>query len=392
MSIRCKHLRGAVLLLMCMVWLVLLAGWWLMHWQQSATVMHGIRQQQSHLQHIKQSLLDAMASDDAGSVLGSAFAPDILLNGSSHGIGDYGVCLDALAADGLPYAKYGINATAYAGLRCIGRLPVRDVRIPTTSGMWQGDPTGESIWYAVSPNLLDVASDPASPGGACLDFLNADILSQPAGTAICQHGALPYPWLVIRDTNGKVISDQVAMILIAPGRADAPRTSQWTQLSRSILSQYLDNITIGAGHAFMVSGHYDNAALTLSLIQAPISRDDASSALYESPYRFNDQLVWITRQELVDRLVWHVVQVLAHDLNYPYPPFRPPLDTLHPSAPGKINRWTRLERHWGYTFRYQKLTDDHVQVQLSGCQSEFDLVYVAAGSQPYTQIRRTGPC
>lgn len=139
-----------------------------------------------------------------------------------------GGCLDASNANGLPLIATGGN------LRCLGRLPWRQLGM-SIAGVTENDVAGVMPWYAVSGNLADPS---------CLLVLNSNTLNNTYTSHVCNGATLPYPWLTIRDSEGTVISNRVAAVLIIPG---PPLAGQSRPASPGLAgaSQYLDSVTIG---------------------------------------------------------------------------------------------------------------------------------------------------
>lgn len=126
-----------------------------------------------------------------------------------------GGCLDATKLpNGLPLISSGEN------MRCLGRLPWRTLGM-SVSNPTQNDGVGNMPWYAVSANLTNPA---------CIKALNSSVLNMPYTSYACGDATkLPYPWLTVKDSQGSVISNRVAAVLLMPNavlsgqaRPDAP--------------------------------------------------------------------------------------------------------------------------------------------------------------------------
>ncbi len=154
-----------------------------------------------------------------------------------------------------------INAT-----HLLGRLPWRSyLNAPPNAycsssrggvGTQLIDSAAESLWYAVSANLLYSGTYPT---------INSDTANLGAG------------WITVRNAQGNVISNRVAAVVIAPGAA---LPGQIRAVAAPATANYLDNVTIGAIN-------YNNADLDLDFIAA----DESDT--------FNDRLVYITIDELM---------------------------------------------------------------------------------------------
>ena len=143
----------------------------------------------------------------------------------------------------------------------LGRLPWLAYSAPCLdprggTGAHLKDASGESLWYAVSANLLYDFGYPT---------INSELADSSSG------------WITVRDNSGAVISDRVAALVIAPGVAlpGQNRAGAAPQANR-----YLDSITIGAVT-------YSNANFDSDFIRA----DENDS--------FNDRMAYITIDELM---------------------------------------------------------------------------------------------
>jgi len=154
------------------------------------------------------------------------------------------------------------------------------------------DAQGNKLWYAVSRNLVrdnEHGESPViNPGIANPSYISPPYFRQGGTTA--------YPWLIVRDRNGAIISDRVAAVLIAPGN---PVGNQVRSGAAPNANQYLDSFMIGAAT-------YGNAGYATSDEDFVIGEDTLSvpesDLTYQKPYYFNDKLVYITIDELVDAL------------------------------------------------------------------------------------------
>lgn len=188
-------------------------------------------------------------------------------------------------------------ATSAAAARCFGRLAWRELGL-VLSGSDASDPAGMVPWVAVSQNL---ATDPG-----CLVDLNPLLL----GTAFVAHACdnrPPYPWLRVVDDRGRLLSDRVAVVLIAPG----PVLANQTRTPNAAPSAWLDGFTLLPGCATpCVPGtygngrfdHADNLATTFVAGPADDPRASRAGAGYAQPLSFNDRLIWITVDELFAEL------------------------------------------------------------------------------------------
>lgn len=204
-------------------------------------------------------------------------------------------CLNAAAAIGLPLINNGIN------MRCLGRLPWRTIGMSIPSPT-QNDVIGSMPWYAVSANLVD---------STCLTVLNSDILNlvniPPPSALDCSGATLPHPWLTVRDSNGNLISDRVAVVIIIP---NAPLTGQARpSLPLNGTTAYLETIAIPAVCAApCIPGNYSNADFDNSFIL----HDNKNVTT------INDKLVFITIDELMSEVERRATQEAARQVNIYY--------------------------------------------------------------------------
>jgi hypothetical protein len=148
------------------------------------------------------------------------------------------------------------------------------------------DGYGNNFWYAVSPNLLH---NYAPTGSQTPDpVINSDTMD----TAT---------WLIVRDHNGNVVSDRVAAVIIAPGEAIGNQSRSNT----ATIDNYLD--TFQKNGSFYSNRDFDDLDEDF-IMSAPQSTIDDNDTSYTRPYLFNDQLVYITIDELMGALEKRVVR------------------------------------------------------------------------------------
>ncbi|MDR5172922.1 hypothetical protein IHQ56_13950 [Methylobacillus flagellatus] len=165
----------------------------------------------------------------------------------------------------------------------LGQLP----SLPSTTpclvypgvGRYQ-DAYGNNLWYAVSRNLVRRYDSPATN-----PVINPGIITTPN-----------YSWMVVRDSQGRIISNRVAAVIIAPG---SPLLGQNRSSNTPPASAYLDTIEIDG----VIYSNSDYQADNKSFIQA----EEGSS--------FNDRLVYITIDELISALEKRVVREVRN-LNF----------------------------------------------------------------------------
>lgn len=201
----------------------------------------------------------------------------------------------------------------------IGRLPLFksdpncvNAKSIVTSGLAGDfrDSGGERLWYEVSQNLLHDYKNNGDPDGTS-PIINPSIINTPTNG-----------WFVVVDRSGKVLSDRVAAVIIAPG---APVGNQDRSSGIADANQYLDKIVMASGKNYKNYTYYDSAIPLLK--QEFIVGDDLrvvsrTDTTYKNqsiePYYFNDKLVYITIDELMYALEKRVLQEAKNTLNNYY--------------------------------------------------------------------------
>ncbi len=170
---------------------------------------------------------------------------------------------------------------------CLGRFPWQTLGLSISSPS-EHDPSGTMPWYAVSANLVDPVNVIFNP-----DLLNSNPV---------------HSWLTVRDMNGNVLSNRVAIVLTLPG----PPLSGQNRLTSPNLggpNQYLDSITVPNDCTSpCVPGTYSNYDLDDSFIMGEEKRwitDPSNSAnkIEDSSYQFNDKLTYITIDDLMPEII-----------------------------------------------------------------------------------------
>lgn len=155
------------------------------------------------------------------------------------------------------------------------------------------DGNGEKLWYAVSRNLIRT-----SVAGPLV--INPSIVDSPIN-----------PWLIVRDKNGQLISNRVAAVIIAPGPAVGAQTRDGGLAGPTA---YLDSLSIDGTM-------YSNASYTVPdedfIMGEDMKNVPSTHPTYQQPYQFNDKLVYITIDELMDALEERAIREAATALrNY----------------------------------------------------------------------------
>ena len=228
---------------------------------------------------------------------GTLPTPDSLANGIYDGRED-GSCIGGGAG--------GLSSTGASSLtkRCVGKFPWKDLGFDLGDAS-ANDATGVVPWLAISANLAYYDQ--------CLLVLNSDSakLNSPV-TATCptvtlpypQPSSLPQPWLTVVDENGVVLSNRVAAVIVMPGPAivTESRTQSRSNASPGNPADYLDDIRLPLG---CTSGctTYDNGGLNNTFVAIPpgtkYSLNAQDLTKRGQPIQFNDQLVYVTIDELV---------------------------------------------------------------------------------------------
>ncbi len=155
------------------------------------------------------------------------------------------------------------------------------------------DAQGNKLWYAVSRNLVRNYETATNP------VINSGIANSPT-----------YPWLQVLDRNGNVISNRVAVVIIAPGNAIGNQDRSGVPNA----SEYLDSFQIGAAT-------YNNSSYPIADEDFIMGEDSRNVSVNDTslvkPYYFNDKLVFITVDELMAALEKRVGEVARSALkNY----------------------------------------------------------------------------
>lgn len=185
----------------------------------------------------------------------------------------------------------------------LGQIPRIDSTAPCEIYSGVGhfiDGSGNNLWYAVSRNLVRNYAASSDP------IINPSLAA-----------SNPYPWLSVLNAAGQVVSNRVAVVIIAPG---PPLAGQNRNTSAPPPSAFLDNLTIGAntysnsnydsdGHEFIMGGD-----VTLN-------------------NTFNDRLIFITIDELIHAVEKRAANEISRALlNYQatngYFPYAAPLGVV----------------------------------------------------------------
>lgn len=170
----------------------------------------------------------------------------------------------------------------------IGQLPIYGQTPPCVGqqvglGLDGNDDLDNRLWYAVSRNVVHQ-----------YEYLSTDSRSEPViNPRMILHPN--YPWLRVLDHNGRLISDRVAAVIIAPGE----NLGLQNRAAGASPDQFLDAIV---KHGVLyANSDYDqpDEDFVMGINSESIDMQDVT---VEHPYLFNDQLVYITADELIQAI------------------------------------------------------------------------------------------
>jgi hypothetical protein len=189
----------------------------------------------------------------------------------------------------------------------LGQLPVIGQTNPCSLpqvglGQEYKDAEGNRLWYAVSRNLTHIYEN--NTVTSIRDpVINPDIVNYPVTNpdsnnypSIVSAPLFHYPWLKVFDANGHLLSDRVAVVIIAPGAANGGQNRAGNAPNPN---QYLDSLTLGG----VTYNNANYAQADQSFIAGLDSRQvSVADPRFSHPYVFNDKLIYITIDELVDAI------------------------------------------------------------------------------------------
>lgn len=191
-----------------------------------------------------------------------------------------------------------VAAFSYSHL--IGRLPFATQTAPCIGSLQYGlsdnflDGDGEALWYAVSRNLIRTSVVP----GALV--INPAIMNNPT-----------FPWLIVRDKNGLVISNRVAAVIMSSGKVIGAQNRAGGIAGPAA---YLDTAVVGgvaySNANYVVPNEDFIMAEDMQFVSNP-------HPVYGQPYQFNDKLIFITIDELMLALERRAIREASNALqNY----------------------------------------------------------------------------
>lgn len=182
----------------------------------------------------------------------------------------------------------------------LGKLPVYSDSNCLNPNYDQGvelrDGAGEVLWYAVSMNLVRTGKDASTPiinPGA----LNVSLaLPKPYdGTS----STSPYPWMKVFDRQGNLISERVAVVIIAPGSA---LSGQSRAGGLAPANAFLESVTVDG----KTIANYDYTKPDEDFVMGG-----------NGDTEINDRLIFITIDELIIALEKRVIKEVKKAINYP---------------------------------------------------------------------------
>jgi len=270
--------QGAALMVLVFVMVLGLTGYWLKAIDHEKLMRARTQKTMQSLGEAKQALMAWAVNNSVN--LGQLPFPDRAGGGGYDGFSD---CSPSGTAFETP-ASYRF---------LIGKLPVYGQTSPCVGqqvglGLDNNEHLENRLWYAVSRNVVHQ-----------YEYLSADVRSNPIiNPSIIDAPA--YPWLKVLDRNGQLISDRVAAVIIAPNA----NIGMQSRAEGAAPKQFLDALYIdGVQYA---NYDYDSADEDF-MMGGDISSIDVNDSRFRPPYLFNDQLVYITVDELVHAINKRVI-------------------------------------------------------------------------------------
>jgi len=213
------------------------------------------------------------------------------------------------------------------------------------------DAAGERIWFAASRNLFRGNSG------------NYPVITTTSLMATTN-------WLRVSDGNGTLLSNQVAFVLVAPGEV---LHGQDRSSSAPNAQNFLDSFTVGAA-----TYQNWNMANPLGFVTA--------NAVNDATNRFNDRLLYVTRDEFMSRLVDRVAGEIRLVLTAYYTTIGAYPVALSDIV-GSLPPW--FNPNWTADTVYTRLAPGQVTIHFQGCPGAiFAITWNAATSD----MRRNGTC
>ncbi|MBT6277322.1 MAG: hypothetical protein HOI95_24720, partial [Chromatiales bacterium] len=174
------------------------------------------------------------------------------------------------------------------------------------------DGSGQPLWYAVSRNLVNAGSPQLS--------VNPDLVDNPA-----------YEWMRVCDSRGRLVSDRVAAVIIAPGPPLGTQDRSLQTPRDRLRQQYLERVQVtdAGGRTSWLSNYDYNANADDGEMDGPgecRERDNLGNSPTGEEFvipvgrdpalqnTFNDQLVYITADELIEGVQQRAINVVVQAL------------------------------------------------------------------------------
>ncbi len=201
-------------------------------------------------------------------------------------------------------------------------------------GMPLTDSHGETLWYAVSRNLVKSAS-----GGGSYPVINSSISTG---------------WFTVVNDQGAVLTNRAAVVILAPGGV---LPSQTRGGAAPTANQFLESATIG-------TSTYTNYA---------IEAGDTGFVSRNADDTFNDRLLYITADELMTSVTKRVAQELKQLLD------------ASGAYPSTIAGFTGLPNwfttNWLPVANYTQVSASQATLNFNGCGITYTLNLGAASTQ-----------
>ncbi|MCB5188209.1 hypothetical protein LG200_09385 [Methylobacillus caricis] len=214
----------------------------------------------------------------------------------------------------------------------IGKLPIySDSGCANTTyhtNLSVTDSATERLWYAVSRNLIRTSNSSPTP------VINPGVLT--VNTALPYpydgtHSTSAYPWMKVFDRQGQLVSDRVAVVIIAPG---PPLKNQDRSGGLVQADMFLERVVFSD----KTIANYDYTKPDEDFVMGGLGDSE-----------INDRLIYITIDELMIALETRVVAEAKKAINFP---------VLYQSSPHEVRSfpWMVPEKSspaWPADFSYE---------------------------------------
>ena len=251
---------------------------------------------------------------------------------------------DGLAEAGCLYVGY-VNGSSLENfvsrldnLRCIGKFPWRShgLNFGTIS---EGDVMGQIPWVMYSNNLI-------APWNCMIHrtplMLGEQYDSEPGVRCDLGTPNIPFKWITLYDRLGHLISDEIAVILVIPGRpmpgqtrtdiSPLPALPVGTNEARAYLDRLQVTIANPAANPIIVNNWNQLVAQPRFIAGTPRFKGGDKEPGYVQPMAFNDRVLAISADELYGELEKFALAVMQkalakHKQRYGYYPWAVALTT-----------------------------------------------------------------